>query len=245
MADQMDITSVAEVAAEAAKFGTQTVKTTEKILKGLSKILGEPAQDAAGIIGDKLKYLRWERQLRYTDKVNELLEEMGVTDTKAVSPKFALPIITNASLEEDDNLQDLWAKLTANAMDPNFPLELRYAYLEIIKSLNPLDVKMLNLFFSVLAQDSNVDWDQITNYNFDKKQICTKLSISDSDYQISMFNLFRVQCMAPAVLKATNIILANNENPSIYKGIDVVTMTPLGINFVKTCISNRKDKVRI
>ncbi len=50
MANQTDITKVVEAAAESAKFGTQAVRTTEKILRGLAKVLGEPAKDAAGII---------------------------------------------------------------------------------------------------------------------------------------------------------------------------------------------------
>lgn len=241
MTDQTDIAKIAEAAAEGSKFGTQVVKTTEKILSGIAKILGEPAEDAAGIIGDRLKFFRWERQLRYIVRSNEILTERGVRETRAVPPKFALPIITHASVEEDDKLQDLWAMLTANAMDPDFKLELRYAYLEIIKSLNPLDVKILNLFYSTLLGDPNINWNNITEYHLRKEQLQEALSISDSDYQVSMFNLFRVQCMAPAVLKATNIILGNNENPSIYKGIDAVTMTPLGVGFVKACIVDGKE----
>ena len=37
-------------------------------------------------------------------------------------------MVENASLEEDDKLQDLWNKLIANAMDPNFTDEIRYSY---------------------------------------------------------------------------------------------------------------------
>lgn len=241
MADQTDITKVAEAAAEGAKFGTQTVKTTEKILRGLAKILGEPAQDAAEIIGDRLKFLRWKRQLRYMDKYNQILDERRITKIKAIPPKFALPIITHASLEENDELQDLWARLTANAMDPNFALELCYAFLEIIKSLSPLDVKMLSFFYSALLKDPNVKLDLVTDYSLTKEQICSGVGINENDYGVSVYNLFRVQCLAPAVKVATGIMFGD-EPSTVFKGSKAVTMTPLGVNFVKACIEKTETE---
>lgn len=235
MTDQNEVKEVAKAAAESAKFGTQVVKTSEKILSGIAKILGEPASDAAGIVGDSLKFLRWQRQLRYVDKYNEILESRGVTETKAVPPKFALPIITNASLEEDDGLQDLWASLTANAMNPDFTLELRYAYIEIIKSLNPLDVKVLTFFYEALKKNPQVDLDHVTDYSLKMEQICTGLGITEANYGLSMYNLFRVQCLAPAVLETSGIMFGE-ERATVFKGAKAVTMTPLGVSFVQACI---------
>ncbi len=237
MADQNDITKIAEAAAEGAKFGTQTLQTTEKILKGIVKILDEPAKDAVGIIGDSLKFFRWERQLRFFERYDEILKAKGIIHTKSIPPKFALPIITQASLEEDDELQDLWARLTVNAMDPNFKLELRYAYLEVIKSLSPLDVKMLDFFFEALKKDPSVKLEQVTDYSLKKEQIITGLGISENDYNLSIYNLFRVQCLAPAVMESTSIMFGG-EPTTIFKGSKAVTMTPLGVNFVKACVED-------
>src|SRR5258708_1288152 len=147
-------------------------------------------------------------------------------------------MITQASLEEEDELQDLWARLTANAMDPNFKLELRYAYLEIIKSLNPLDVKMLSFFYDALKKDPNVKFEQVTDYSLKKEQICTGLGISENEYNLSIYNLFRVQCLAPAVMESTGIMFGE-EPTTIFKGAKAVTMTPLGVNLVKACIEQR------
>lgn len=237
MTDQTDITKIAEAAAEVSKLGTQAVKTSEKILRGFAKILGEPAKDAAGLIGDSLKFLRWERQLRYVDRYNKILEERGIVHFKAVPPKFALPMISQASLEENDELQDLWARLTANAMDPNFKLELRYAYIEIIKSLNPLDVKMLGFFYEALKKDPIFKEELVTDYSLKKEQICAGLGVSENEYNLSVYNLFRVQCLAPAVMESTRIMFGG-EPTTIFKGAKAITMTPLGVNFVKACIED-------
>jgi hypothetical protein len=98
------IEEVAKAAAEVAKFGTQTVKTTEKILGFVSKVFKEPAEETAGIIGDRLKLFRWQRQIAYVDKVNSILDARGIKETRAVVPKLALPILESASLERNYTL---------------------------------------------------------------------------------------------------------------------------------------------
>ncbi len=228
-----EIQEVARAAAEAFKFGTKALETTEKLVSFVAKVFKEPIRDAVGIIGDRLKFMRWERQTRLADRVNEILAQRGVTETRAVPLKLALPVFENASLEDNDELQDLWAKLLANSMDPNFTKEIRYAYLEIIKSLTPLDVRILYVFYNTLS-NMKIDWDNMTNYMVEKEQICKDLSISPQDYDVSMYNLFRVQCLGPAI--RTGGVKLGTEPLTIYKGIDAVVMTPLGKSFVEACI---------
>lgn len=232
-----EVQEVARAAAEASQFGTKALETTEKLGTFVAKVFNEPIRDAVGIIGDRLRFMRWERQVRLADKVNEILSQRGTTETRAVPPKLALPILENASLEDNDELQDLWAKLLANSMDPNFTEETRYAYLEIIKSLNPLDVRILNAFYNSLSEPE-IDWANITKYNIPKEQICEMLSISTKDYEVSMYNLFRVQCLGPAIITGGVAIGTPTgiEQLTAYKGIDAVVMTPLGKNFIEACL---------
>ncbi len=229
------IEEVAKAVAETAKFGTQGVKTTEKILGFVARVFQEPAIEVAGIIGDRLKFFRWQRQLAYVDKVNIILDSRGIENTRAVMPKLALPILENASLEDDDELQKLWANLMANAMDPNFTTDLRMSFIDIIKSLTPLDVKLLKSFYDILKSDSSVDWDNILHYSLKKEQICEMLKISSHDYEVSVFNLFRTQCIAPALLETSGIKFGN-ESTTIYKGSKAITITPLGVDFIESCV---------
>ncbi len=229
-----EIGEVARATAEASKFGTKALDTTEKLASFVAKVFKEPIRDAVGIIGDKLKFMRWERQVRLADRVNEILSQRAVIETRAVPLKLALPILENASLEDNNELQDLWAKLLANSMDPNFKEEIRLAFLEIIKSLNPLDVRVLHSFYTTLCKDKNVHWDRITDYTLTREQICALVSISIQDYEVSIYNLFRVQCLAPAIIKGG--VKMGPEPLTIYKGTDSVVMTPLGKNFVEVCV---------
>ena len=231
-----DIQAASKAAAEASKFGTKALETTDKILSFIAKVFNEPAKETSGMLGDSMKFYRWKRQIRIVDKVNKILEDRGTEKTIPIPPKFAIPILQNASLEDEDNLQDIWIRLISNSMDPDFEGELRFAFIEIIKSLNSLDASILDFFYKTLKANSKIDWDQITNYSLTKEQICKAMSLELKDYYVSIHNLFRVQCFAPAILKGG--VKMGNESLTVYKGADAITLTPLGKNFIEMCISD-------
>jgi len=228
-----DIKEVAKAVAEASKFGTKSLETTEKMLGFLAKVFEGSIEQAAGIVSDKLKFHRWQRQVRMVDQVEKILEKRKVVGTRPISPKFALPMLENASLEEDNELQDIWIRLMANSMDPNFNATFRMAYIEIIKGLTPLDVRILNFFYNSLVQDG-MNGENFTAHSYTQKRICNVLNINKEEYLDSIYNLFRVQCLAPAIIKGG--VKMGGESLTIFKGADEVSMTPLGKNFIEACI---------
>ena len=137
----------AKAVAALANLGDTSVKAAEKSGPFLSKVFGTSIESAVGIIGDKLEYLKWERQTRMIDRINKYHKERNLTEVRPIPPKFAIPLIVNATLEEENDLQDIWCKLIANALDPNFDSEIRYAFIYIIKSLTSLDAMILELFY--------------------------------------------------------------------------------------------------
>jgi hypothetical protein len=46
-----------------------------------------------------------------------LLEQKGITGTRAVPPKIALPLLEHATIEHEEDLHTLWANLLATGMD--------------------------------------------------------------------------------------------------------------------------------
>jgi hypothetical protein len=71
------------------------------------------------MLEDKLMFHRGVRQLRLIRRYNEIRSEMNLPPTtKPVSFKFGVPLITAATLEDDDTLQDMYARLLVNATDP-------------------------------------------------------------------------------------------------------------------------------
>ena len=68
-----------------------------------------------------------------------------------------------------------------------------------------------------------------------KEQIMQILSLPADLYALSANNLMRMQLIAPAILKSRGISIGE-EPVTINKGIDAITLTPLGVKFVEACM---------
>ena len=91
---------------------------------------------------------------------------------------------------------------------------------------------MKNIYDSLIQQ--RCDLNNITTYSLTKEQIASVENISLDECILSIYNLFRVQCITSAILKGDAKL--GTEPLTIYKGVDAVTMTPLGRYFVEACI---------
>lgn len=104
--------------------------------KFLAQFFKPPLKQAVGMLTDRLEYSRWERQQRLGMRAAEFLKVKGLrAPTRPLPASIALPLIEAATLEEDDDLQDIWARLLVNGADASAP-EIRRAYISILESLN-------------------------------------------------------------------------------------------------------------
>lgn len=226
---------IAKAIQESAKLGQKGLEISIKAGSFLARVFKEPIDEIAGIVTDKLRFIRWKRMVQMADEVNKILEEKKITETRAVPPKIALPILEDASLEDDQELQSLWNHLLANAMNPHFNSEIRYGFIEMIKSITGIEAKLLNLFYESLHREGKLTpLSDVLQYSLTKEQIMRELSLSIDVYAISVNNLMRLQLLSPAILKGG--VKMGPEPLTIYKGIDAVTLTPLGVKFVEACI---------
>jgi len=219
-----------------ADLGSKALNVSEKVGGFFAKVFKEPIQEVSGIITDKLRFIRWRRLVQMSDEVNIILFEKGVQETRGVPPKLALPIFEESSLEDDPSLQNLWNHLLANAMNPEFNGELRYGFIDMIKNITGIEASIISNFYEILRRDDKlVDITKITDYFLTKEQIMEVIGIDEAAYQVSIFNLMRMQCIGPAILKSSGIRMGT-ESMTIYKGTDAIVLTPLGVKFVEACI---------
>ena len=216
------------------------MKTVEKGGEFLARVFGTSTENAVGLLGDKLEYWRWERQIRMIDKVNEYQKERGLRITRPIPPKFAIPMITNASLEEDNDLQEMWCKLIINALDYNFKSEIRFAYIDIIKSLTSLDAKILKFVYDAVynklkSEGKNTINIEMAKISLNLEDLNDRISGSEEELLINFNNLMRVQCLRNPSLE--NAVYVENEITIFKKGGKMrVALTPLGIAFIEVCI---------
>lgn len=209
-----DVAKVAEKTIDfASKFGSLIARLTEGSLK-----------QGAGMFEDKLVYFRWERQVRLMKRADEFMKDNKITNP--IPFKLAIPLLQGASLEEDDNLQDMWVKLLVNAVSSK-GIEIKRIYMDILERLSPLEVKILDKIYGsqfngdmycVFATYSLPDSIHII-CDFDTKYP----ELNNTDVELALINLARIGCLAPAVT------ISGGENFSN------INITHLGRRFYEAC----------
>jgi hypothetical protein len=109
----------------------------------LEKLAGPAAAEIGFTLKDHVRVFRFKRQLRLFERVKEMLAKSKMEPGR-VPLKLLLPVVENASVEENNDLQDRWAAMLANAaikrdVHPSFP--------EVLKQLNERDALYLDLTY--------------------------------------------------------------------------------------------------
>ncbi len=143
--DPNDIgTEALKAAKEIAKATGQGLEIVKDFGAFVSRFIGGSLEQGFGIIEDKLKYLRWERQVRFMNRANDFMAEHGSRmQLRPVPLNVAIPIFEAASLEEDDDLQDLWARLLVNSADANSGIQVKRGLVSILQDFSQMEARLL------------------------------------------------------------------------------------------------------
>lgn len=245
----------AKAVQEVAKVTKAGIEATEKLSGFVSRIIHEPLDSVVSIINDRLRFMRWERQVRLVDRYYAIVETRRIKPPLRIAPpKIALPIIENASLEENDELQDLWANLLASAVDPQFKAPIRSAYIDIIKQLEVIDVRILNLLYEDYRKECEDYARKVPETTWllhcrergmSRRGIAITLNINGEEYLEAVDNLVRLRCVE-LTLKVRKYKLSSKPDEELLEanGIDdeqqSIIITPLGIRFVEACVNPQR-----
>ncbi len=131
------VEETAKAAAEIAKTADTALELAGKAGSFVAKVFGDTAAQLGGMATDQVKMWRYQRLLSIQDKVNEIHRRRGIEGkTIPVLYKIGLPMLEAASLEDEETLQSMWARLIANAMDPAYSETIHPAYAEVLKQLS-------------------------------------------------------------------------------------------------------------
>jgi hypothetical protein len=182
-------------------------KTLGKIIDAggkLAQYFDGMLRERGGIAEDNMKLRRLENRLKLYDKAEKLLRERGLDGpTREVPVKFALPLVAYATLEEDEELQDIWAQMLANAADGSSRVELRTAYIDILKDLTAFDVKNLSQLAKLSMSDLPQEIPLLirTSKLPDSAEVFTTSSgvpeRPSDEVLLSLSNLSRAGCVSP------------------------------------------------
>ena len=196
-----------ETTKEIAKTTSKALEVAEKVGSFLGTVLGDAFKEVGASIHDWAKFYRYKNLLKINDKVIQLHKERGIQGKSVpIQPSIGIPLIQAASLSEDENLQQKWATLIANATDPNYKDKIRKSYIDILSSLDPSDALVLDW---MAAQGWNNELGEITI-----KIITENLNLSETDAKISSSNLNRLGLIdfgVPTTVGSIGISASGNE----------------------------------
>jgi len=188
---------------EVAKATGKAIDAAREAGGFIAKFVSGPLEQGMGIFEDRLRYMRWERQLRLMQRAQDILQLAGLSaPTRPVPLKLAIPIMQGASLEENDGLQDRWAALLVNAANANFRSEVRRSYTSILEQITPLDAQILDILYSLPFEKSQHDG-IVTGNLPESARIADEKEPNDAlpsdEAVISLSNLARLGCLRPAM----------------------------------------------
>jgi hypothetical protein len=108
----------------------------------VKKMLGAAADELAEMWRDQVRMYRYERQLKCVEKAEKMAQDAGFTP-QAVPPKILFPLLEGASMEEDENLHDMWAALLANAASPGCMENVRPGFIGTLRQMAPDEAALL------------------------------------------------------------------------------------------------------
>lgn len=165
-----------------------------------AKILVHRCADFMGstvgdLLRDEVRLLRWKNAHRVLDRAERYLNERGAQGKKTLPLGLAIRFMDGASLEEDLIVQDLWARLLANAVDPNREYDISKTHMALLAEMNGLDARVLEHFGSKGWLQFKEVAEATHKSPLDCAEISRQLSLPESDVGLALGNLWRLGCL--------------------------------------------------
>jgi hypothetical protein len=117
----------------------ETAKTTGKAID-LVHSMGPAISNAYGfLIGDHVTAARERNLDKISRKTKKILHDRDVAEQQPIPEAIGIPLLEAAKGETREVLQDIFAGLLANAMDPKLSDNVRPEFIDTVKKWQPLD----------------------------------------------------------------------------------------------------------
>jgi hypothetical protein len=214
------IKEVAELGNELAQAEQERQRTAQALIgaaRDAGAYLGPHFRNAvsefAGLCGDQMAYWRFSNFNRLLNKVEAKIKDGKVPPHALRKLSFAdsVRVIEAASAEEEDSVQELWARLIKNAVDPAGTTTVKKVYIELLKSLSPPEAAFLDLLSKgQLTKRLTVKEAQTLYAEMHSvADQCWRLFDND-EQKVAIQNLTRLRCITfkPERLDARDLLVA-------------------------------------
>lgn len=207
----------------------------EEVDSFFNGIVPDFVRQGGGIISDNVRFWRFKNQINIIKKAQLAVGESGL-GKQQVPLKVLAPLIESSSLEEEEDMQQRWANLLANAATGFSGIKANYV--EILKELSPLEARVLDIVFAEVSKEQ--DYEKRKNKQFDKKKICHAFSLTEPEGDLLVQNLYRLGLCQPP---GSSGIMFGNERVGL-QTTNIFELTTLGFHFVQACQKPKKPDVK-
>jgi Abortive infection alpha len=176
----------------------KAIPLTERIGKFIGTIIGPAASELGGLLGDQMKAWRAANLERIERKWADKINQRGVSSEviRQIPFRESILLIDAASQEDDDDVQELWARLIANATRVDVQNDIKKMHIDLLKSLNGLEACVLIAIFS-WNDDGNFT-DKATRKKW-KAAMRRWPALKSEELRVCMQNLQRLGLVAPNI----------------------------------------------
>jgi hypothetical protein len=131
---------------------TEVAKTVGKGIDGLNglgsffaRLFGPSMTEAGAYLGDTIAFWRQMRGLEFAKKFQNRCEQLGF-DLDTIRPiplSLKYRIVEAASLEDTDEIQELWAELLAKSLNPDTNFVASKLHISLIREIGPAEAVLL------------------------------------------------------------------------------------------------------
>ena len=128
----------------------EAINLPKRIVDGaelfLKKLLGPTISETGELIADQIRYRRFRNQVIIFTKAKELLLKNHL-EPNSINLKTLSPLLEFSSLEEEEDLQNIWANVIANISSYDTEQAINLKCIEVLKSITPNEIILLDRFF--------------------------------------------------------------------------------------------------
>jgi hypothetical protein len=211
-----------------------TIEAALKPIEDIVKTIAGPAADELGLVlRDKVREYRFKRQIRFFTKFKQLCTDAGIKP-KAVNIPLLMDILERASMEPDDDLQDLWANLLANAADPNYNGLITVTFPDILKHLSKEEAVLLDHMYEFRQSQPA----EVLAEKWRKADVGTQKYVEP----VYEDNLKRLGLILETDEATGFVAYSDNATPPFrFPSKRTFHLTALGTAFVKACTTPKKQ----
>jgi hypothetical protein len=218
-----EIEETAKAVQATAQTAGKAIDATRELGGFFNRIFGGPLEEVSQRAVLELRFRREVRALRLARRYEEFRSEQNIADPHPVEMKFGVPLIEAATLEEDDKLQDMFARLLVTATNPNAAVKAQRSFVTILQDLGPLEALLLDRIYNAPTRPGTVLTAKLPDgYVSDE----TSEEMPPYEVQLALWNLVRLGCIEPGGTWGGG------------STVSAATMTALGRALVEACTTN-------